>query len=56
MLLEAKRWLERELPWWSRKQGRDHIWYRAVFLALHASLCSIMNLKGPFSAISAAGV
>ena len=56
MLLEAKRWIERELPWWSRKQGRDHIWYRAVFLALHASVCSIMNLKGPFSVISAAGV
>ncbi|CAK0774152.1 hypothetical protein CVIRNUC_004140 [Coccomyxa viridis] len=26
MLLEAKRWIERELPWWARKQGRDHFW------------------------------
>ena len=26
MLLEAKRWIERELPWWGRKQGADHIW------------------------------
>ncbi len=27
MLLEAKRWIEKELPWWRRRQGRDHIWY-----------------------------
>ena len=30
MLLEAKRWIERELPWWARKQGRDHIRYTAA--------------------------
>ena len=29
MLLEAKRWIEKELPWWRRRQGRDHIWYAA---------------------------
>lgn len=27
MLLEAKRWIETELPWWRRRQGNDHIWY-----------------------------
>ncbi len=27
MLLEAKRWIEKELPWWRRRQGKDHIWY-----------------------------
>jgi hypothetical protein len=26
MLLEAKRWIERQHPWWSRQGGRDHIW------------------------------
>ena len=26
MLLEAKRWLETELPYWNRTGGRDHIW------------------------------
>ena len=27
MLLEAKRWIEKELPFWNRTQGADHIWY-----------------------------
>lgn len=26
MLLEAKRWLETELPYWNRTGGRNHIW------------------------------
>ena len=42
MLLEAKRWIEAELPWWRRRQGRDHIWYaaRPVRLACVASWTS----------------
>jgi hypothetical protein len=26
MLLEVKRWLQKHMPWWDRRGGRDHIW------------------------------
>ena len=26
MLLEVKRWLQKTMPWWDRRGGRDHIW------------------------------
>ncbi len=26
MLLEAKRWLQKHMPWWDRRGGRDHVW------------------------------
>lgn len=26
MLLEAKQWIEANMPWWQRRGGRDHIW------------------------------
>ncbi len=26
MLLEVKRWLQKEMPWWDRRGGRDHVW------------------------------
>ncbi len=42
MLLEAKRWIERELPWWGRKQGADHIWSDSAPLCYG---CSAMTPK-----------
>jgi hypothetical protein len=29
MMLEAKRWLQKTMPWWDRRGGRDHIWLMA---------------------------
>ena len=29
MMLEAKRWLQKAMPWWDRRGGRDHIWLMA---------------------------
>ena len=29
LVLEAKRWLQKEMPWWDRRGGRDHIWLMA---------------------------
>jgi hypothetical protein len=26
MLLEAKRWLQKHMPWWDQRGGRDHVW------------------------------
>ena len=26
MMLEVKRWLQKTMPWWDRRGGRDHIW------------------------------
>ena len=26
MLLEVQQWLQKTLPYWDRKGGRDHIW------------------------------
>ncbi|GAX81627.1 hypothetical protein CEUSTIGMA_g9055.t1 [Chlamydomonas eustigma] len=26
MVLEIKRWLQKHMPWWDRRGGRDHIW------------------------------
>ena len=26
MLLEVQQWLQKTLPYWDRKEGRDHIW------------------------------
>ena len=26
MLLEVKRWLQKTMPWWDRRGGRDHVW------------------------------
>ena len=48
MLLEAKRWIEKELPWWRRRQGKDHIWY-ATTPALHglwSRTASCLQAKG----------
>ena len=29
MVLDAKRWLQQHMPWWDRRQGRDHIFLMA---------------------------
>ena len=26
LMLDAKRWVDEHLPYWRRKDGRDHIW------------------------------
>ena len=29
MVLDAKRWVQQHMPWWDRRQGRDHIFLMA---------------------------
>ena len=50
MLLDAKRWIERELPWWRRKQGADHIWCSSappLFCVCSATM--LMSQKMPLA-------
>ena len=40
MLLEVQQWLQKTLPYWDRKGGRDHIW-----LMSHVSTVSVAQQR-----------